>query len=244
MLRTTKNEWQRILCHSWCPQVCEMRCCGLKWMTRGEFGIILFIPPCLIWWRRWCGSPTSHAPLAATWFQVAVPPREPVDHGQHFGAPRCPPGRGSHLSFEKLGDVPLTLCHVSNFSELWKSTLHNPQCGSSALRRITPEHFPQIFSKTSEVLAKMSEIFMYIYYSYVLHKSVRTWCFPEPSPHHEKKILCVVCWPKYPGWLHLFFALWMLQWALMQKWSRSGGKWFEGEAWSCITSSLTSKCPL
>lgn len=44
----------------------------------------------------------------------------------------------------------------------------------------------------------------------------------------------IMCWRKHPGWLRLFFALWLLQWALMQKWSKCREKCLKekfGHAW-------------
>lgn len=154
-----------------------------------------------------------------------------------------------HLSVHKVTGVTfhlsslatLTLCHVSNFSELWKLTLHNPQCGSSAPQHITPEHSPKSFSKLLTFFAEASGIIMYIYYSYVLHKSVRTRCWDSgqnllPITSEDPHYVLTKA-PRLAPFIS-FFALWLLQWALMQKCSKCGEKCLKekfGHAWHHCT---------
>lgn len=57
----------------------------------------------------------------------------------------------------------------------------HPQSGSSALGRITPERFLEPSPKLSRLFAKTSGIFMYIYYSSVLHKNLMLGWWPEVS---------------------------------------------------------------
>lgn len=100
-------------------------------------------------------------------------------------------------------EYSLTLCHVSNFKQLWKLTLHNSQSGSSAFGHLNTWTFLKISSKTFELFAKKSGIFMYIY---ILIYYIKTWCWDcgQNLLLIRKKEISLMCWPKDWGRLRLF----------------------------------------